>query len=240
MRAPTHDDSAAADDYWAAIIAACLLIAGISAFPVIRASTVERDPTAPDEEADTSAASLSGSGRGRQPTRWCTTQRGARPGSRRRVRIVSDDRVIADSAIEISELPSRVFRSHDDDGAVGSSDLRSCRFNLAACAQCSRTARCKCDSAVDRALHTSLFLILPLSDRCGFRWLSNRRPGAGAIITLADRTRANRARDLSRRLEPGQPTTEVGTFTACKSMRCWSAFERRRQHRAPLCDQCRA
>src|ERR1700681_3229653 len=93
--------------YLAAIIAAMLLIAGISALMLFERQQWGALDGALMEEADTSAASLSKLGPGTAAdaiVRSLSEERDLGP--RRRVRIVTGDRVFADYGDQTAELPT--------------------------------------------------------------------------------------------------------------------------------------
>jgi len=204
--------------YWAAIIAAILLIAGISAFLLFERQQWSAIDGALMEEADTSAASLSRLGPGEAADALVQRLSEERDlGPRRRVRIVSDDRVIADFGDRNSELPKAAsFQiASMSDGAVGVFRFAIVPFQFGG-------MRAVLEDGVDASairssiarLRTSLFLILPLIlivAVSGGYLIAGR--ALVPIITLADELARIEPRDLSRRLEPGQANDEVARLT---------------------------
>ena len=205
--------------YWAAIIATILLIAGVSAFLLFERQQWGALDGALMEEADTTAAALSRLGPGAvlDPiVRRLSEERDLGP--RRRVRIVSGDRVIADFGDRTSELPEigagqPIAQVRDGRGEV---------FRFAIVPFQFEGARALLEDGVDASairksiarLRTSLLLILPLiliAAVSGGYLIAGR--ALVPIIALTDELARIEPRDLSRRLDPGKANDEVARLT---------------------------
>jgi heavy metal sensor kinase len=204
--------------YWAAIIAAILLIAGISAFLLFERQQWSAIDGALMEEADTSAASLSRLGPGEAANALVERLSEERDlGPHRRVRIVSDDRVIADFGDHNSELPKaasfQIASMSDGKGGVFRFAIVPFQFSGMGAVLEDGVDASAIRSSIAR-LRTSLFLILPLIlivAVAGGYAIAGR--ALVPIITLADELARIQPRDLSRRLEPGQANDEVARLT---------------------------
>jgi signal transduction histidine kinase len=205
--------------YWAAIIAAMLLIAGVSAFLLFERQQWGALDGALMEEADTSAASLSRLGPGAAADAIVGNLSEERDlGPRRRVRIVTGDRVIADYGDHTAELPapSGSFQSasmRDGNGSVFRFAIMPFRFG---------GAPAVLEDGVDASairksialLRTSLLLILPLilvASVAGGYVIAGR--ALVPMIALTDELARIEPRDLSRRLASGETDDEVARLT---------------------------
>lgn len=205
--------------YWAAIIAAMLLIAGVSALMMFERQQWGALDGALMEEADTSATSLSRLGPGVAAAAIVRNLSEERDlGPRRRVRIVIGDRVAADYGDQSAELPApgasiRIAQMRDGRGGAFRFAIMPLQFS---------GAQAVLEDGVDASairksialLRTSLLLILPLiliASVGGGYVIAGR--ALVPMIRLTDELARIEPRDLSRRLEPGETDDEVARLT---------------------------
>ncbi len=210
--------------YWAVIIAALLMIAGLAVFLLFERQQWGALDGALIEEADTAAATISRLGPGASDSivRRLSEERDLGP--RRRVRIVSGDRVIADFGDATSDLP-RIHPGHPRrpdraDRGVRDGMRGKLRFAIVPL-QLAGTSAILEDgvdaSAIRRSiarLRASLLLILPLiliTAVSGGYLLAGR--ALVPIIALAGELSRIDPRDLSRRLDAGHVNDEVARLT---------------------------
>ena len=208
--------------YWAVIIAALLMIAGLAAFLLFERQQWGALDGALLEEADTAAATISRLGPGAASdsiVRRLSEERDLGP--RRRVRIVSGDRVIADFGDTTTDLPDiRAGHSNRAESGVHDGTRRELRFALVPFqfAGVSATLEDGVDAiAIRRSvarLRASLLLILPLiliiAVSGGYLFAGR---ALVPIIALAGELSRIDPRDLSRRLDAGQINDEVARLT---------------------------
>jgi signal transduction histidine kinase len=208
--------------YWAAIIGFILVIAGVAVFILFERQQWGALDGALLEEADTAAATIGRLGPGAATDSIVRNLSGERDlGPRRRVRIVSGDRVIADFGDTTSDLPEiRAGDSKDPEHGVRDDARGKLRFALVPL-QLSGTSATLEDgvdaSAVRKSiarLRTSLLLILPLilSIAVSGGYLLAGR-ALVPIIALAGELSRIDPRDLSRRLDAGSVNDEVARLT---------------------------
>lgn len=205
--------------YWAAVIAALLMIAGVAVFMLFERQQWGALDSGLMEEADTAAATISRFGPG-PPTEMIVRRLSEERdlGPRRRVRIISGDRVMADFGDPTAELPDlhggepvRAVR----DGTRGIFRFAIVPFKVAG-------APAILEDGVDASairksiarLRTSLLLILPLILTIavsGGYLLAGR--ALVPIIGLARDLARIEPRELSRRLDSGALNDEVARLT---------------------------
>jgi signal transduction histidine kinase len=208
--------------YWAVVIAALLMIAGLAVFLLFERQQWGALDGALMEEADTAAATISRLGPGAaidSIVRRLSEERDLGP--RRRVRLVSGDRVIADFGDSTADLPE-IRANHDDQALRGVRDgMRGeLRFAIVSL-QLAGTSAILEDgvdaSAIRRSiarLRASLLLILPLiliTAVSGGYLLAGR--ALVPIIALAGELSRIDPRDLSRRLRAGRVNDEVARLS---------------------------
>jgi signal transduction histidine kinase len=208
--------------YWAAIIGLILVIAGVAVFILFERQQWGALDGALLEEADTAAATISrlGPGAGTDSiVRNLSEERDLGP--RRRVRIVSGDRVIADFGDTTSDLPEmRAGHSKAPDRGVRDGARGKLRYALVPFQLGDTSAIFENGvdaSAVRKSiarLRTSLLLILPLilSIAVSGGYLLAGR-ALVPIIALAGELSRIDPRDLSHRLDAGPVNDEVARLT---------------------------
>ena len=205
--------------YWAAIIAALLIVAGIAVFLLFERQQWGALDGALLEEADTATAAINRLGPGAASDSIVVRLSEERDlGPRRRVRIVSGDRVMADFGDLAADLPP-LDAAHAErgvrDGARGQLRFAIVPFELAGAAA---TLEDGVDAIAIRKsiakLRESLLLIVPLImivAVSGGYVLAGR--ALVPIIALAGELSRIDPRDLSRRLDPGRVNDEVARLT---------------------------
>jgi len=205
--------------YWAAIIAGILLAAGVSAFLLFERQQWGALDSALMEEADTAAASMSrlGPGAGLDAiVQRLSEERDLGP--RRRVRIISGNRVIADFGDHTLELPEILTNEPARrmlDGGGGNSRFSIFLFQL-------NGASATLEDGVDATgiresilrLRASLLLLLPLilvGAVAGGYLIAGR--ALVPIIATADALARIEPSDLSKRLDLGGANDEVARLT---------------------------
>ncbi len=205
--------------YWALIIAALLIVAGLAVFLLFERQQWGALDAALLEEADTATTAISGLGPGAAGysiVRHLSDERDLGP--HRRVRIVSGDRVIADFGDTAGDLP-RLDAVHPQrgvrDGARGQLRFAIVPFQLAGAAAILEDG---VDAIAIRKsiakLRASLLLILPLIlivAVSGGYLIAGR--ALVPMIALAGELSRIDPRDLSRRLDPGPINDEVARLT---------------------------
>jgi signal transduction histidine kinase len=207
--------------YWAAIIAAILLVAGVSAFLLFERQQWGALDSALMEEADTAAATLSRLAPGAAVdtiVRRLSEERDLGP--RRRVRIITGNRVIADFGDPASQLPEiRASQSaaaiqpiremHDGRGGVFRFAILPFQFDGAPAALEDGVDASAIHESIAR-LRASLLLLLPLiliGAVSGGYLIAGR--ALVPIIGLADELARIEPSDLGRRLNAGKANDEV-------------------------------
>jgi signal transduction histidine kinase len=205
--------------YWAAIIAAILLAAGVSTFLLFERQQWGDLDSALMEEADTAAASLSRLDPGAALDGIVERLSGERDlGPRRRVRIVSGDRVIADFGDRSSELPEilageAVREMRDGSGGIFRFAVFPFQLDGAAATLEDGVDATGIRRSIAR-LRTNLLLLLPLilvSAVAGGYLIAGW--ALVPIMATADALARIEPRDPSRRLDPGQAKDEVARLT---------------------------
>jgi signal transduction histidine kinase len=205
--------------YWAAIIAAILLAAGVSTLLLFERQQWGDLDSALMEEADTAAASLIRLNPGAAVDAVVERLSEERDlGARRRVRIVSGDRVIADfgdRSSELPEIPTAEPVKEMRDGSGGNFRFAIFPFQLdgeAAILEDGVDA-----TGIRRSiarLRTNLLILLPvilMGAVAGGYLIAGR--ALVPIIATADALARIEPRDLSRRLDPGHAKDEVARLT---------------------------
>ena len=205
--------------YWAVVIAALLMAAGAAVLLLFEREQWGALDAALLEEADTATAAISRLGAGAASASIVQHLSGERDlGPRRRVRIVSGERVIADVGDSTGDLP-RLRAQHPErgvrDGALGQLHYAIVPFQIAG-------AGAVFEDGVDAStvrksiakLRTSLLLVLPLilaAAVSGGYVLAGR--ALVPVIALAGELARIEPRELGRRLDPGPIDDEVARLT---------------------------
>ncbi|MGH8013200.1 MAG: ATP-binding protein [Candidatus Binataceae bacterium] len=204
--------------YWAAVLAAILIIAGTAVFLLFQRSQWGELDSALMEEADTSTATLAHAGKGIEAAALVKRLSEERDlGPRRRVRLVAAGEVIADFGERTAALPLLPAVV----AAPGMFERGSFRFAVMPFTLSGR--RAYLEDGVDasrirdsvRRLRSSLLLILPmllLGCVAGGYWLAGR--ALAPMAALGEALARIEPRELGRRLDAGETDDEVARLTA--------------------------
>jgi signal transduction histidine kinase len=205
--------------YWAAIIAALLIIAGVAVFLLFERQQWSALDGALMEEADTAAATISRLEPGPATdtiVRRLSEERDLGP--RRRVRIISGDRMIADFGDSAAELPSIQGSEPVRDVRDGSRNIFRFAIVPFQLAGVPMTLEDGVDASAIRKsvarLRTSLLLILPLILIVAVSggYVLAGRALVPIIGLTADLARIE-PRELSRRIDAGATNDEIARLT---------------------------